>query len=149
MKTWAILCAAAMTFNGIGWADPTASATGQPSTPAAPLAPEQLDSLVAPIALYPDELVSQILVACTYPLEVVQASQWLQQHPELKGQDLTTAALLNPDGSPQPHGGALPTLPALAAQMLMLDDLPIVGRLLPSTQQTGRSTRQRTADAID
>jgi hypothetical protein len=48
--------------------------------------------LVAPIALYPDELVSQILVASTYPLEVVQAYQWMQQHPELKGADLTKAA---------------------------------------------------------
>jgi hypothetical protein len=47
---------------------------------------------VAPIALYPDELLSQVLVASTYPLEVVQAYQWLQQHPELKGHDLTDAA---------------------------------------------------------
>ena len=57
---------------------------------------EQIDSLVAPIALYPDELVSQILVASTYPLEVVQAQQWLQQHSNLKGQDLTTAAQKQP-----------------------------------------------------
>ena len=70
--------------------------TEQASTQAASLTPEQLDSLVAPIALYPDELVSQILVACSYPLEVVQAYQWLQQHPELKGQDLTTAAQKQP-----------------------------------------------------
>ena len=64
-----------------------------PAPPAdSSLTPEQLDSLVAPIALYPDELVSQILVASTYPLEVVQAYQWTQQHPELKGKDLTTAA---------------------------------------------------------
>ncbi len=53
---------------------------------------EQLRSLTAPIALYPDELVSQILVATTYPLEVVQAYQWLQQHPGLKGQEVTQAA---------------------------------------------------------
>jgi uncharacterized membrane protein YgcG len=48
--------------------------------------------MVAPIALYPDELVSQVLVASTYPLEVVQAYQWMQGHPELKGKALTTAA---------------------------------------------------------
>jgi len=49
--------------------------------PGQALAPGQLDDLVAPIALYPDPLVSQILVASTYPLELVQASQWLQRNP--------------------------------------------------------------------
>jgi hypothetical protein len=56
------------------------------------LAPNQLDDLVAPIALYPDPLISQILVACTYPLELVQASQWLRQNPGLTGAGLTQAA---------------------------------------------------------
>jgi hypothetical protein len=51
-----------------------------------------LDDLVAPIALYPDTLLSQILVASTYPLEVVEAQQWLQQNPTLKGQALVDAA---------------------------------------------------------
>jgi hypothetical protein len=58
----------------------------------AALTPDQLDSLVAPIALYPDTLVSQILVASTYPLEIVQAAQWLDQNASLKGADLTKAA---------------------------------------------------------
>ncbi len=56
------------------------------------LAPEQLADLVAPIALYPDPLLSQVLVASTYPLEVVQAQQWLQRNGNLRGQDLTDAA---------------------------------------------------------
>src|ERR1035437_2154126 len=56
------------------------------------LAPDQLDDLVAPVALYPDPLVSQILVASTYPLELVQASQWLQRTPGLTGAALTQAA---------------------------------------------------------
>jgi hypothetical protein len=56
------------------------------------LAPNQLDNLVAPIALYPDPLLSQILVAATYPLEVVQAYQWLQRSPGLTGPALTQAA---------------------------------------------------------
>jgi hypothetical protein len=60
--------------------------------PTALLSPEQLDNLVAPIALYPDPLLSQILVASTYPLELVQASQWLQQNPSLNGPALTQAA---------------------------------------------------------
>src|ERR1017187_6380269 len=56
------------------------------------LAPEQLDDLVAPIALYPDPLLSQVLVASTYPLEVVEAQQWLQRNGSLRGQQLTEAA---------------------------------------------------------
>jgi hypothetical protein len=68
---------------------------GQPAPPAPPpgqsLAPDQLDGLVAPIALYPDPLLSQILVASTYPLELVQAWQWLQRSPGLTGPALTQA----------------------------------------------------------
>jgi hypothetical protein len=52
----------------------------------------QLDNLVAPIALYPDPLLSQVLVASTYPLEVVQAYQWVQANPGLTGPALTQAA---------------------------------------------------------
>jgi len=63
-----------------------------PPPPGQTLSPDQLDDLVAPIALYPDELVSQTLVASTYPLEVVQASQWLQRNPGLTGPALTQAA---------------------------------------------------------
>jgi hypothetical protein len=54
---------------------------------------EQLDSLVAPIALYPDPLLSQTLVACTYPLEIVQLQQWLEQNKGLKDKALTDAVL--------------------------------------------------------
>ena len=67
----------------------------QPAAPPPPdqtLSPDQLDDLVAPVALYPDPLLSQLLVAATYPLEVVQAYQWLQRNPGLKGPDLTQAA---------------------------------------------------------
>ena len=60
--------------------------------PAQPLNPQQLQNLVAPIALYPDTLLSQILVASTYPIEVVEAQQWLQQNRNLKGQQLMDAA---------------------------------------------------------
>src|SRR6476659_5225180 len=45
--------------------------------------PDQLDSLVAPIALYPDNLLSQTLVASTYPLEIIQLQQWLDRHQDL------------------------------------------------------------------
>ena len=49
---------------------------------------EQLQQLVAPIALYPDELVAQILAASTYPTQIVEAERWLQQHSSLKGAQL-------------------------------------------------------------
>jgi hypothetical protein len=60
--------------------------------PSQALAADQLDDLVAPIALYPDPLVGQILVASTYPLELVQAAQWLARNPGLTGAALTQAA---------------------------------------------------------
>ncbi len=67
----------------------------QPPEPPAPsqvLTFDQLGDLVAPIALYPDPLLGQILVASTYPLEMVQASQWLARNPGLTGPELTQAA---------------------------------------------------------
>ncbi len=55
---------------------------------AAQQTPEQLQQLVAPIALYPDALVAQILAAATYPDQVVEAERWMQQHPDLKDKQL-------------------------------------------------------------
>ena len=55
------------------------------------LTEEQLTQMVAPIALYPDELLSQILMASTYPLEVVQASRWVKQNKGLKEDALAKA----------------------------------------------------------
>jgi hypothetical protein len=60
--------------------------------PAQTLAPQQLDNLVAPIALYPDPLLGQMLVAATYPVELVEAQQWLEANGNLRGQQLTDAA---------------------------------------------------------
>ena len=57
----------------------------------APISAAQLDSLVAPIALYPDPLLAQVLAASTYPLELVQLQQWLAQNPSLKDQALVDA----------------------------------------------------------
>src|ERR1700683_5275499 len=68
---------------------------GQGAQPATPgyttQTPDQLDQLVAPIALYPDSLVAQILAASTFPAEVVEADRWLQANPDLKGDDLAKA----------------------------------------------------------
>jgi hypothetical protein len=81
---------------------PTGNQASAQTTSQTTLPPEQLDTMVAPIALYPDPLISQILVASTYPLELVQANQWLQQHSDLKGQALKDeAAKQNWDASVQ------------------------------------------------
>src|SRR5271163_133388 len=53
--------------------------------------PEQLQQLVAPIALYPDSLVAQVLAASTFPAEIVEADRWLQANPDLKGDALGQA----------------------------------------------------------
>src|SRR5712672_2985084 len=70
------------------FADQTDQAAAPPPVVAAQQSPEQLQQLVAPIALYPDALVAQILAAATYPDQIVEADRWLQQHPDLKGQQL-------------------------------------------------------------
>ncbi|RXN84720.1 DUF3300 domain-containing protein [Achromobacter aloeverae] len=50
-----------------------------------PFKPEEIEALVAPIALYPDALLSQVLMASTYPLEIVHAARWAKANPKLKG----------------------------------------------------------------
>ena len=70
-----------------GFAYQTDESTAAPVQPSQQT-PEQLQQLVAPIALYPDALVAQILAASTYPTEIVEADRWMQQNPDLKGQQL-------------------------------------------------------------
>jgi hypothetical protein len=60
---------------------------------------EELDQMLAPIALYPDDLLAQVLMAATYPLEVVQAARWVQANPSLSGDQLA-AALEQQDWDP-------------------------------------------------
>ena len=72
---------------------PFAAAAQNPAAvPAAPsqqlLKSEELDALVAPIALYPDTLLAEVLMASTYPLEVVQADRWATDNKNLKGDEL-------------------------------------------------------------
>src|SRR5262249_41519970 len=55
------------------------------------LKPEEIDQLIAPIALYPDSLLSQVFMASTYPVEVVQADRWAKENKTLKGDALATA----------------------------------------------------------
>ncbi len=68
-------------------AQPPAAETNAPTPPPVPpadlLKPAELDALVAPIALYPDDLLSLVLMASTYPLEVVEAQRWLDANKKL------------------------------------------------------------------
>jgi hypothetical protein len=68
---------------------PQPAAQQQPA--AQPLSAQQIDQLVAPIALYPDNLLGQVLTASTYPLETVMAARWSAANPNVKGQQLEDA----------------------------------------------------------
>ncbi|MGD1097662.1 MAG: DUF3300 domain-containing protein [Bryobacteraceae bacterium] len=85
-----LLLPSSLSFGQVPMAPPQRSAAPQQSTPL--LSPEQLDNLVAPVALYPDPLLGQVLAASTYPLEIVEAQQWLQQNSSLQGAQLVDAA---------------------------------------------------------
>jgi uncharacterized protein DUF3300 len=75
-------------------AQPQAAAPGQQE--AGKLPPDQLDSLVAPIALYPDPMLAQVLAASTYPLEIIQLQQWLGKNKDLKDKALVDAVSKQP-----------------------------------------------------
>src|SRR5689334_25032745 len=62
----------------------------------AKIPPDQLDSLVAPIALYPDPMLAQTLAASTYPLEIMQLQQWLAKNSKLKDKELEEAVAKQP-----------------------------------------------------
>jgi Protein of unknown function (DUF3300) len=68
-----------------------APAAGQPAADAKKFSQQDLDRLLAPIALYPDNLLAQILMASTYPLEVVQAARWVAANPKVTGKPLEDA----------------------------------------------------------
>src|SRR5882762_6182330 len=68
------------------WGISLAQTTLSEPPPASSFKPEEIEALVAPIALYPDALLSQVLMASTYPLEVVQAARWVKDHRDQKGE---------------------------------------------------------------
>src|SRR5437879_1303959 len=82
------LCATLVLATSPGFAQQVDQTTTPTPVQSAPETPEQLQQLVAPIALYPDALVAQILAASTYPAQVVEADRWMQQHSNLKGDQL-------------------------------------------------------------
>jgi Protein of unknown function (DUF3300) len=114
-------------------------AAAQPAPSAPPLTAAQLDRLVAPIALYPDPLLALILMAATYPLEVVEADRWLQVpgNAALKGDDLTAAL------EQQPWDPSIKSLIAFPHVLRMIDDN------LGWTEQLGDAFLAQQADVMD
>ncbi len=104
---------------------------------AAPASAAQLDQLVAPIALYPDALVAQVLAASTYPTEVVEADRWLQQHQGLTGDALAQAVNQQ---SWDPSVKALIQFPSVLANM---------DQNLPWTTALGTAYAQQQQGVLD
>src|SRR5262249_54250049 len=99
--------------------------------------PEEIEQLVAPIALYPDSLVSQILMASTYPLEVVEADRWAKANKGLQG-DALTAALESQNWDPSVK--SLVNFPQVLA---------IMSEKLDMTQKLGDAMLAQQKDVLD
>ena len=94
--------------------DQTDQSTALPPVLEAQQSPAQLQQLVAPIALYADALVAQVLAAATYPDQIVEADRWMQQHADLKGEQLGQEV----DKQPwDPSVKALTEFPSVLANM--------------------------------
>src|SRR4029078_945529 len=90
--TATLACAAALPYPASAQAQPAPAAPAPAGAPAQDLLKaEQLDQLLAPIALYPDNLLAQTLMASTYPLEVVEGSRGAQGDKKLREDELKTA----------------------------------------------------------
>ena len=107
-----------------------------PAAPAA-LSTAQLEQLVAPIALYPDALVAQILMASSYPREVVSAARWVKANPSVKGEALETAM------QQQPWDPSVQALTALPQVLGMMNEK------LDMTQQLGDAFLAQQKDVLD
>jgi len=107
-----------------------------PNRQYSPLSAEQLHQLVAPIALYPDALVAQILAASAYPTQIVEADRFLKENPDLKGQDLG-AAVDRQDWDPSVK--ALCQFPSVLANL---------DRDLSWTQELGDANYNQSADVM-
>ena len=105
--------------------------------PAPQFKPEELEALVAPIALYPDALLAQVLMASTYPLEIVEAARWSKAHPELKGDALQAEA------QKQSWDPSVKSLAAFPTVLQMMSDK------LDMTQKLGDAFLAQQKDVMD
>ncbi len=111
---WLALLLAIWPQNVSAQQDAQAPPPGAPAQPYTQETPQQLQQLVAPIALYPDSLVAQILAASTFPDQVVEADRWVQEHPGLQGDALGQAV----DQQPwDPSVKALTAFPSVLGNM--------------------------------
>src|SRR5215510_6879798 len=101
------------------------------------LKPAELDQLLAPIALYPDPLLSEVLIASTYPLEIVQADRWAKSNKALKGDALTGAA------AKQSWDDSVKSL------VQVPDVLGMMSEQLDWTQKLGDAVLAQQADVMD
>ena len=120
-----------------------------PAPRKAPASQQELDQMLAPIALYPDSLLSQILMASTYPLEVVEAARWSRGNPGLTGQEAVDAVEQKDwDASVKSLAG-FPQVLAMMDQQLewtaRLGDVFIAQE--PQVMETVQSLRQKAYDA--
>src|SRR5579871_6193104 len=115
------LCIVPLTFgDNFVWAQDASSPGNQSAT----IPPDQLDSLVAPIALYPDPMLAQVLAASTYPLEIIQLQQWLGKNPGMKDKALADAVTKKPwDPSVQALAGLPDVVKRLADDIQWTTDL--------------------------
>ncbi|MET0277348.1 MAG: DUF3300 domain-containing protein [Pseudorhodoplanes sp.] len=111
--------------------------SGQALAQSSTLKPEELDQLVAPIALYPDTLLSQVLIASTYPLEVVEAERWAEQNKNLKGDALKKAV------DPKKWDDSIKSLAAVPDVLKMMSDK------LDWTQKLGDAVLAQQPDVMD
>ncbi|MDD2744804.1 MAG: DUF3300 domain-containing protein, partial [Rhodocyclaceae bacterium] len=116
-------------------ASPTASAAVAPAQKT--FSQEELDQLMAPIALYPDALLAQILMASTYPLEVVQAARWVKANPKVTGKALE-GAMVNQTWDP-----AVKSLTSVPQVLQQMNDK------LDWTQKLGDAFLAQQADVMD
>src|SRR5215813_4856698 len=113
----AMLCTIALVPGDIFAYPQSAQSQSSSSAAQAPkIPPDQLDSLVAPIALYPDPLLAQTLAASTYPLEIVQLQQWLERNKNLKDKALADAV------SKQPWDASIQAMAAMPDLVKRLTD---------------------------
>ena len=108
-RVWLVLCL----LCGAVWLSAVWS-EAQPPQAGKSFKQEELDQLLAPIALYPDDLLAQVLMASTYPLEVVQAARWSKANPDVKEQALKEAMQAQPW---DPSVKALTTVPQVLQMM--------------------------------
>jgi hypothetical protein len=119
-----LLCAAQMPRPAVWSSRAPQSTTGSAQQVSQQLPADQLDSLVAPIALYPDPMLAQVLAASTYPLEIMQLQQWLQKNPTLKNKALADAVMKQPwDPSVQALAGLPEVVKRLADDIQWTADL--------------------------